>query len=113
MSCDATLGAGSELVDWLLANRSAHLVVISTTEVSQQQNSKGIQEIYYNPIRYWSTPQHDLRKRVLTCNYTMSHRVAFYSGKYWIAHQIGSTTKSCPWLSYAGKTHHPSAGWHP
>lgn len=113
LTCDRTLGAGQRLAAWLNQNRSAHLVVISSTDVSQKENSRGIQESYFNAIRRASNPTNNLRGRVLTCNYTMSHQTAFSTGQYWIAHRIGTSTRSCPWLSGSGHTYKPTVGWHP
>jgi hypothetical protein len=115
LTCDRKLGAGWHLAQWLTKNRSARLVVISTTEVSQQENSKGIQESYFNAIRKQSTTANHLRARVLTCNYAMSHKAAFATAQYWIAHRIGTSTKSCPWLTGSGETYKPQfrVGWHP
>jgi hypothetical protein len=115
LTCDRKLEAGWHLAQWLAKNSSAHLVVISTTEISQKENSKGIQESYFNAIRKQSTTANNLRGRVLTCNYAMSHQAAFATGQYWIAHRIGTSTKSCPWLTGSGETYKPQfgAGWHP
>ncbi|WP_410666759.1 hypothetical protein [Amycolatopsis sp. cmx-4-68] len=114
MDCDRTKHAGDVLVQWLQQNPNAHLVVISSSEVSQQGNSRGIQETYFNAVRNASrVPYVNLRPRVLTCNYTFSHQQAFYSAQYWINHEIGSATSSCPWLNTGGQTFKPTAGWHP
>jgi hypothetical protein len=113
LTCDRALHAGQHLAAWLNQNRSAHLVVISSSEISQKENSKGIQDSYFNAIRAASNASDNLRGRVLTCNYTMSHQTAFFTGQYWIAHRIGTNTSSCPWLSGGGHTYRPSAGWHP
>ena len=117
MDCDRSRNAGGALVNWLRTNPGAHLVVISTSEVSQQGNSKGIQESYFNAIR---NAGGDLNSRVLTCNYKMEkdgndsgHEKAFFSSKYWIQHQIGMARSACPWLSLRGTTYKPTAGWHP
>jgi hypothetical protein len=115
LTCDRQLGAGQHLAQWLTQNPSAHLVVISSSEISQKENSKGIQETYFNAIRKQSTAADNLRARVLTCNYAMSHQTAFATGQYWIAHRIGTSTKSCPWLSGGSHTYKPmgGVGWHP
>lgn len=114
LACDRSKNAGGVLVQWLRQNPNAHLVVISSSEISQQQNSRGIQETYFNPIRNASrVPYVNLRPRVLTCNYSFSHEQAFYSAQYWINHEIGSSTSSCPWLNTGGQTFKPTAGWHP
>jgi hypothetical protein len=116
MSCDMQLNAGSLLAIWLATNPSAHLVVISGSQVTQQDNSKGIQQIYFNPIRAASTARNHLRGRVLTCNYSIKHDPeALYASQYWIAHQIGSSTGSCPVLNYRGVKYYPPkyGGWHP
>jgi hypothetical protein len=113
LTCDRQLQAGQHLAKWLAHNSSAHLVVISTTQVSQKENSRGIQESYFNAIRQQATSANNLRGRVLTCNYTMTHQAAFATAQYWIAHRIGTSVKSCPWLSGSGSTYKPTAGWHP
>jgi len=113
LTCDRSLHAGQRLAGWLTQNRSAHLVVISSSEISQKESSKWIQESYFNAIRAASNASNNLRGRVLTCNYTMSHQTAFTTGQYWIAHRIGTSSGSCPWLSGAGHTYKPTAGWHP
>lgn len=117
MGCDRERNAGGALVRWLRANAGAHLVVISSSEVSQKESSRGIQETYFNAIR---NAGGNLSSRVLTCNYTMEkdsndsgHEKAFFASKYWIQHQIGSTRNACPWLSLRGTTYKPTAGWHP
>jgi hypothetical protein len=51
MECEREQNAGGALVGWLRTNSEAHLVVISTSEISQQENSRGIQETYFNAIR--------------------------------------------------------------
>ncbi|HET9678323.1 MAG TPA: hypothetical protein VFP21_12555 [Solirubrobacterales bacterium] len=109
MSCDRARHAGSVLVSWLRANPQAHLVVISGSDVSQQQNSKGIQEVYFNAIREAG----GLSSRVLICNYLISHENAYFASRYWVQHQIGSTRNACPWLSMGPAVWKPQAGWHP
>lgn len=114
MGCERKIEAGKELVRWLTDNQSARLVVLSSTEVSQQQRSKGIQETYFNAIRAASkAPRLNLRHRVLTCNYSIDHDNIFFGGQYWIRHRIGETTSSCPWLTEGSKTWKPTAGWNP
>jgi hypothetical protein len=115
LTCDRQLEAGLHLAKWLNENKTAHLVVISTTAVSQKENSKGIKKTYFDAIRQQSTASNNLGNRVLTCDYDMSHETSFSTGQYWIAHRIGSSTKSCPWLSGSGHTYKPmgGAGWHP
>jgi hypothetical protein len=119
-TCDRDLGAGARLAHWLAVNPNAHLAVISTEEFSQQDRSRGIQESYFNDIRRLSTPPRiNLRPRVLTCNYDVTHEGAFRMGQYWIRHRIGTTpsrsgrASSCPWLSERGHTYKPSWGWNP
>lgn len=124
MSCDRTRDLGEYLVNWLEINSRAHLVVISGAGVTQDENSKGIQEVYFNPIRNADKAVGhrggDLSSRVLTCNYTFKpsggltgHEEAYFASRYWIQHQIGSTRNACPWLSLSGTTYKPTAGWHP
>jgi hypothetical protein len=114
MTCDRQWSAGSVLVHWLQVNPNAHLVAISSSQISQQANSKGIQETYFNAIRNAShVPMINLRPRVLTCNYTFSHDDAFFSAQYWIAHEIGTTSQSCPTLRDSAGTFHPTWGWNP
>jgi hypothetical protein len=109
LGCDRVLHAGDVLATWLKANPSAHLVVISGS-LSQSEKSRGIQEAYFNGIR---NAGGNLRSRVLTCNYSISHTNAFLGARYWIQHQIGSSTSSCPWLNPGRGTYKPTAGWHP
>ncbi|WP_028066700.1 hypothetical protein [Solirubrobacter soli] len=112
LSCDRQIGGGAALARWLTVNQNAHLAVISTTEVSQKQRSKGIQESYFNDIRNQSVPPRvNLRPRVLTCNYSMTHQQAFSTAQYWIQHGIG--TDSCPTLRTGSRSFPPSAAWHP
>jgi hypothetical protein len=121
MGCDRDRGAGAALVKWLRTNSTAHLVVISTSEVSQKEGSKGIQETYFNAIRNSiRSDGGNLNSRVLTCNYKMEkdgndtgHEKAFFASKYWIQHQIGSTRNACPLLSLRGVPYKASDGWHP
>jgi hypothetical protein len=114
LECDRDLAAGARITRWLLANRAARLVVISGSQISQQESSKGIQETYFNAIRSQTRNTGvDLRARVLTCNYSIDHKRAFRTGQYWINHRIGSRTTSCPWLSEGKETFKPTSGWHP
>ena len=108
LDCDRFRRGGEVFSNWLEANPQAHLVVISGS-MSQSQDSKGIQEVYFNAIRRRGK---GLRLRLLTCNYDLGHYDAFLGSKYWIQHQIGSTTGSCPWLSING-WQKPTAGWRP
>lgn len=110
MSCDRARGAGEVLANWLRFNPRAHLVVISGSDVSQQESSKGIQEVYFNAIRKAGG---NLSSRVLTCNYLIGHENAYFASRYWIQHQIGSTRNACPWLSIGPAVWKPQAGWHP
>ena len=127
MGCDRIQHAGDALANWLIANPSAHLVVISGSAISQQGNSQGIQETYFNAIRNQSTTVRNLRPRVLTCNYggpiwyplfgpspldsnPFTHEEAFRTAQYWIKHEIG--VDGCPWMRDAGRTWYPTA-WHP
>jgi uncharacterized protein YraI len=107
LDCDRFRRAGEVFADWLEANPRAHMVVISGS-LTQSQNSKGIQEIYFNAIRR----RGGLNARVLTCNYPISHHDAFLASKYWIQHQIGSTRSACPRLRQGGNWVEPT-GWHP
>jgi hypothetical protein len=121
MECEREQNAGGALVRWLRADSKSHLVVISTSEISQQENSRGIQETYFNAIRNSIRREGgDLNSRVLTCNYDMKktgqdtgHEKAFFSSWYWIQHQIGKTRNACPWLSLRGTRYEATAGWHP
>jgi hypothetical protein len=121
--CDKTLKAGAALARWLAENPRAHLAIISTSAITQRDDSKGIQEIYFNAIRDRSTPKANIRARVLTCNYSLpgktarvfgrsAHQRAMLTGQYWIQHEIGTSTKSCPWLSEGDNVYKPTAGWH-
>jgi hypothetical protein len=115
MTCDSTLAGGGlggvYLARWLSANPNAHLVVISASW-TRSGRSKGIQEVYFNPIRDWSKQNGSkLERRVLTCNYTMGHDpYSFTASRYWIAHEIGRS--ACPRLRENGRAY-PGAGWHP
>jgi hypothetical protein len=111
LACARFWHAGDVLVRWLRTNPAAHLVVISG-EVSQDRNSKGIQETYFNAIRNASqVPFTNLRPRVLTCNYDVAHDPdSFNAAQYWIQHEI--STESCPTLR-VGATQWPGVGWHP
>lgn len=118
LACDRQINAGVVLANWLQANLNAHLVVISSYQVSQQNSSKGIQETYFNAIRNLQNQTgSDLRSRVLTCNYgtatRFSHQDAFYSGQYWIAHEIGTSLSSCPTLRDDAGSFAPTYAWHP
>lgn len=124
MSCDRARDAGEYLTNWLEVNPNAHLVVISTTEVTQLEHSKGIQEVYFNPIRNATNAVGhlggNLSSRVLTCNYNLekpvgltSHQKAYLASRYWIQHRIGSTRNACPQLSLNGSRWNATAGWHP
>lgn len=124
MSCDRTRDAGEYLTNWLEVNPNAHLVVISSSEVTQQENSRGIQEVYFNPIRNAvNAVGHaggNLSSRVLTCNYNLQqsggltgHEKAYLASRYWIQHQIGSYRAACPQLSVGGHGIDATAGWHP
>jgi uncharacterized protein YraI len=108
LDCDRFRRGGEVFADWLEANPQAHIVVISGS-MTQSQNSKGIQEVYFNAIRR----RGGLNARVLTCNYSLSHADSFLSSKYWIQHQIGSTRSACPRLRQGGGWVEPTAGWHP
>jgi len=107
LDCDRFRRGGAVFADWLEANPQAHLVVISGS-MSQSQDSKGIQEVYFNAIRQ----RGGLNARVLTCNYSISHYDAFLSSKYWIQHQIGYTRSACPRLRRGSSWVEPT-GWHP
>jgi hypothetical protein len=110
--CDRFMDAGDLLAGWLRANPDAHLAVISSSVISQQNNSQGIQETYFNAIRNQAAEYgQDLQSRVLTCNYSLDHYHAFFAGQYWIAHDLGTT--SCPTLSDGSGTYPSTAGWHP
>jgi uncharacterized protein YraI len=117
MTCDRSRAAGGAIVRWLQANSKAHLVVISSTEITQQEDSRGIQASYFNAVR---AAGGDLSSRVLTCNYSLpndgkelGHRTAFWTSSYWIQHEIGSTRNACPQLSRNGTKWNATDGWHP
>lgn len=110
MECDAHYGGGDPYVRWLHVNPTAHLVIIAGS-LTQSENSRGIQEIYFNDVREGPYPQ--VSSRILVCNYPIDHQTAFSSSKYWIQHQIGSTRNACPQLSVNGHPEPASVGWHP
>ena len=77
-SCDATLGGGVLLADWLETNPSATLVVLSGDTTTDSNNpingyaNAGIQNVYFNDIRAADSQYGGgIRNRVLVCNYTM------------------------------------------
>jgi uncharacterized protein YraI len=109
MVCDAHYG-GDPYVRWLHVNPTAHWVVIAGLP-TQSEDSKGIQETYFNDVREGPYPQ--VSSRILICNYPVDHQTAFWSSKFWIQHQIASTRNACPQLSVNGKGIKASAGWHP
>jgi hypothetical protein len=110
LECDRKAGGGKPYVRWLHVNRAAHLVIISGS-LSQEDNSRGIQESYFNDVR--DGPYPEVNSRVLICNYPINHQQAFRSSKYWIQHQIGSTRNACPHLLVDGRWVDETAGWHP
>jgi hypothetical protein len=121
MTCDRLRDAGDAIVRWLRANPKAHLVVISSSEITQQENSRGIQESYFDAVR---AAGGNLSSRILVCDYLLpndgneaGHDTAFWASRYWIQHEIGSTAgltnNSCPQLSLNGSRWNASAGWHP
>ena len=117
MTCDRTRAAGGAIVRWLQANTKAHLVIISSTEITQQENSRGIQSSYFDAVR---AATGNLSPRVLVCNYPLpndghekGHRTAFWTSRYWIQHEIGSYRAACPQLSLSGTTWNATDGWHP
>ena len=110
LTCDRAQSAGSVLASWLRDNAQAHLVVISSSAVSQLDHSRGIQETYFNAIR--SLKSKNVNLRVITCNYKFDHYHAFFASQYWIAHRIGTTT-SCPTLRDSRGTYPATASWHP
>jgi hypothetical protein len=110
MTCDRDRRAGDVFANWLRINSSAHMVVISGSEDTQLEGSKGIQQVYFNSIRRLGSGGTD---RVLVCNFTIGHEDAFAASKYWIQHQIGSTRNACPWLRLGGRWVKPTTGWHP
>jgi uncharacterized protein YraI len=121
MDCERKRKVGNAIVNWLRTSPEGHLVIISTSEVTQLEDSRGIQETYFNSIRNSIRQEGgDLNSRVLTCNYDMKktaqdtgHEKAFFSSWYWIQHQIGKTRSACPWLSLRGTQYEATAGWHP
>jgi uncharacterized protein YraI len=110
MKCDLESGGGDPYVRWLHVNEAAHLVIISGA-LSQNENSRGIQEAYFNDMR--DGPYPEVTSRVLVCNYPIDHKPAFWSSRYWIQHQIGSTRSACPRLLVDGRWIDESVGWHP
>lgn len=107
-----SLQAGVYIAKWLHLNPGAHMVVISSSQISQEDNSRGIRESYYNDIRTASRPlQTDLRPQAMTCNYTDDHQTAFAAGQYWIQHQIGGV--SCRTLQAGTAAFLPTGAWHP
>lgn len=110
MKCDLQSGGGNPYVRWLHVNPAAHLVIISGS-LAQNENSRGIQEAYFNDMR--EGPYPEVTSRVLVCNYPIDHEQAFWSSRYWIQHQIGSARNSCPRLSVGGRGIDTTAGWHP
>jgi uncharacterized protein YraI len=117
MTCDRARNGGAAIVRWLQANTKAHLVIIASTEITQQENSRGIQASYFNAVRAASG---NLSPRVLVCNYSLpndghekGHRTAFWTSRYWIQHEIGSYRAACPQLSLSGTTWNATDGWHP
>ena len=107
--CDAVNSSGSLYATWLKSNPNARLVVLSGS-ITQQQSSKGIQQIYFDPIRF-AAPGTDIRSRVLVCNYSTDHYSIYHAGQYWIKHVISAN--SCPTLNYNGTRWQPTATWHP
>ena len=110
MSCDLESGGGSPYVRWLHVNEGAHLVVISGS-LSQNENSRGIQEAYFNDMR--NGPYPAVASRVLVCNYPIDHEQAFRASKYWIQHQIGNGRGDCPRLLVDGRWVDETASWRP
>jgi hypothetical protein len=109
-ACDDQLAAGATYAAWLRQNPNARLVVIAGT-LTQQSASKGIQQIYFQPIRNVAVGT-NLRSRVTVCNYgNLDHYKAYHAGQYWIKNPIGAN--SCPTLNYNGTRWHPTATWHP
>jgi hypothetical protein len=102
--CDVRNDSGNLYAAWLKYNSSARLVVLSGTR-TQQNNSKGIEEIYFDAIRS-QAPGTDIRSRVLVCNYNAGHYPIYDAGQYWIKHIIGAN--SCPTLNYNGTRWHPT-----
>lgn len=107
--CDQRLGAGKTYADWLVENSNARLVVLSG-KMSQKDKSKGIQEIYFNPIRT-RAPGTNIRSRVLTCNYPLDHYTIYHAGQYWIKNKV--PMNSCPVLNFEGRRWAATATWHP
>lgn len=110
MACDLESGGGDPYVRWLHVNAAAHLVIISGS-LSQNENSRGIQEAYFNDMR--DGPYPEVISRVLVCNYPIDHQQAFWSSKYWIQHQIGNARDACPRLLVDGRWLDESASWRP
>jgi hypothetical protein len=115
-SCERKRNAGQVFVHWLSENPSAHLIVMSSSEITQLGNSRGIQETYFNAIRRAGT----FNDRVLTCNYSLTgpkgdsgHEKIYFGSRYWVQHQIPSYRSGCPGLNVHSATVKPTAGWHP
>jgi hypothetical protein len=106
--CDRTVRAGDTYASWLKDVPNARLIVLSGT-LTQKQDSKGIQEIWFNPIRNQAAGT-NIRSRVMVCNYKMDHYQIYHAGQYWFKHRIGST---CPVLNFEGKYWKPTARWNP
>lgn len=107
--CDMRNGSGNLYAAWLKYNNSARLVILSGTR-TQQDASRGIQEIYFNAIRNQATGT-NIQSRVLVCNYNAGHYQLYDAGQYWIKHEI--SPNSCPTLNYSGTYWSPTATWHP
>jgi hypothetical protein len=106
--CDVRNGSGNLYAAWLKYNTNARLVVLSGKK-TQENSSKGIQEVYFNAIRQ-QAPGTNIRSRVLVCNYNADHYQIYHAGQYWIKHVIGAN--SCPTLNYDGTYWSPTA-WRP
>jgi hypothetical protein len=110
MDCEFAHDAGDAFKRWLHVNPKAHLVIIAGN-ITQRARAFGIQNAYFNSMR--EEPYADVTSRVLVCNYPLDHEPSWEAAQYWIQHQIGSSTSSCPQLSYGGKPVSATAGWHP
>ena len=110
MDCELSHDAGGAFKRWLHVNPKAHLVIIAGN-LTQRARAFSIQNAYFNSMR--EEPYADVTSRVLVCNYPLDHEPSWQAAQYWIEHQIGSTTSSCPQLSFGGKPVPATAGWHP
>lgn len=107
--CDTRAAAGTVLAQWLKVNRSAQLVILSGSQTGKQ-SAKGIQDVYFKPIRAAQAADGiDRRSRITVCNYSAGHDDMFRGGNYYIQRM---PLTPCPRLDYATQLA-PTGGWHP